>query len=60
MHVIKLPTVPGDWVVEAEMEQVGQKRREVNLPFHITQAVSGGPWGPLAPRGPSRDWLGAL
>lgn len=48
MHVIKLPTVPGDWVVEAEMGQVGQKRRDVNLLFHITQAVSGGPWGTLS------------
>lgn len=60
MQVIKVPIDAGDWVVEAETGQVGQKRRGVSLPGHITQAEPGDPsgsWGrgdlehPEAPSG---------
>lgn len=45
MQVIKLPFDAGDWVVEAETGQVGQKRGGVSLPGHITQAEPGDPSG---------------
>lgn len=48
MQVAKLPTVPGNWVVEAETGEEGQKRRGVNLPFHFTQVEPGGSSPPSA------------
>lgn len=45
MQVIKLLIDAGDWVVEAETGQLGQKRGGVSLPGHITQAEPGDPSG---------------